>query len=87
MARCRTTFSERLLSRSLLKVKDMHTFTGIDVLIDLRKNVTPYAESLAKMIYLDHPDLPGALDRMVCDFLSSMLQMAPRERVSLEVIC
>jgi serine/threonine protein kinase len=59
----------------------MHTFTGIDVLIDLRKNV-PYAESLAKMIYLDHPDLPGALNRMLCDFLSSMLQTDPRERVS-----
>ena len=47
----------------------------------MRDNV-PYSEGLAEMIYLDHPDTSGGLNRALSDFLSSMLQMDPRDRVS-----
>lgn len=48
----------------------------------------PYKDSLLSRIYEEGPDLPGARIRVLFDFLSSMLQMDPKERVSLaDLMC
>jgi hypothetical protein len=42
----------------------------------------PYKESLQARIWMYMPDLSGANTQVLVDFLSSMLQMNPRERVN-----